>query len=167
MTTTLTVHPTPTTDFVPRPRKLRARPAHGAYTLIDGALDLGLVTGDSLYAVADTDGRHHVTDIDELRSGTLARIIVRGGLCIHHAAEFIDQARDDLRLAGAVSVHEREGVVWSFWPDSLSAEDVAVAVARSAVEFGLANSVCQEQSRPQLIEALIHPGPPLPAIPFL
>ncbi|WIM71182.1 hypothetical protein [Corynebacterium suedekumii] len=80
MTTTLTVHPTPTTDFVPRPRKLRARPAHGAYTLIDGALDLGLVTGDSLYAVADTDGRHHVTDIDELRSGTLARIIVRGGL---------------------------------------------------------------------------------------
>lgn len=167
MTTTLTVYPTPTSDFIPRPRKLRARASQGVFTLIDGALDLGLVTGDTFYAVTGTDGLHHVTDIDVLRPGSLARIVVRGGACIHHAAEFIDQARDDLRLAGAVSVHEREGVVWSFWPDSLSAEDVAVAVARSAVEFGLANSVCQEQSRPQLIEALIHPGPPLPAIPFL
>lgn len=163
-TTTVTVRPEVTRDSptTPRPRKLRARPRGENFVLVDGALDLGLVPGDVVWCLSGTDGRRYFAGMEEPRAGTLSRTLVAGVFCSHHSAEFIDQTMDDLREEGATSFEVREGTLWAFWPDDVPTMEVAMSVARSAGEFGLANSIHPDWTRNRLIAARVLGGPPVP-----
>lgn len=161
-TTTVTLQPL-APDLVtgtPRPRLLRARTNGETHTLINGALDLGLVPGDEVVCTAGENGVRHFSGIARLREGTLAQVTPGGHLCRHHFAEFVDQVKDDLRIEGASSVHERGGTVRSFWPPEVSYEDVSMAVQLSASEFGLPFSLLPERLRPQLIAHSVRFGVP-------
>lgn len=161
-TTTITVRPLApsTVTDSPRSRVLRARATGDTYTLIDGALDLGLVTGDEVSVATGSDGARYFSGVARLRPGILAEVLVYERLCSHHAAEFVDQVKDDWRIEGASSVHERGGRVRSFWPPTIPHEDVTMAVELSTSEYGLPFSLIPAQFRPRLIAHLVSFGPP-------
>ncbi|GAB3710721.1 hypothetical protein [Corynebacterium nasicanis] len=163
-TTTVSVRPQPTRDSstIPRPRKLRARRRGEDFVIVDGALDLGIVPGDVVWCLSGADGRRYFAGLEEPRSGTISRTLVAGVFCPQHSAEFIDEAMEDLRAEGASAFQMREGTLWAFWPGEIPTVDVALSVARSAAEYGLANAVHPGWTRDGIIATRVHAGPPVP-----
>lgn len=153
-TTSVLVHSTGSL----RPRRLRARRRGHSLTLLEGALDLGLVAGDAVHCITGPDGQRHVRSLGDLRPGTLGQITV-DGLCPDHHSGFIHRAKADLRAAGAVSVHARDGVLHSFWPADLPHREVALALAGSAGEYGFLNSLILDPDRARYINYLVELGP--------
>lgn len=108
------------------------------HELLDDALDLGLVSGDVVSCLAGEQHGRYVVGIESLRNGTLGALATAGHFRPRRLAAMVEQTTGDWRATGCESVHaDGSGLLSGFWPASVPAADVDLALARSAAEFGL------------------------------